>query len=209
VAEAAVTAEPVDRAEAAPDGAGRPVTPPDAVARLAARTFRVVRVVSVHVPLPEQYPVVVLEDAEVEGRRLSFRIGTAEGAALAHALRGTRAARPLTQDLFCQALERFGIDVLAVRLTARVGPTHLAEIELVGPGGSQVLACRPSDGLCLALGRRVPAPVLVDDRLFSADGDVADGAVGDPTGEAGPAPDAGGPGDEPLAAGTAGPDAGT
>lgn len=156
------------------DAAGQG-SPPESVSRLAARTFRVVRVVSVGVSLPEQFPVVVLEDTEAHRRRLEFRIGIAEGVALAHALGGTGAPRPLTQDLFRLALERFGIDVLAVRLTARVGPTYLAEVELSGPGGSQVLSCRPSDGLCLALGRRVPAPVLVDDRLFTLEGDVVEG----------------------------------
>ena len=151
---------------------------------VTARTFRLVRVASVGVELPEQYPVVVLEDSETGGDRLQFRIGTAEGVALAHALRGTRAPRPLTAELLGDALDRFGIEVLAVRLTGRVGATYLAELDLIGPGGRQVLTCRPSDGLCLALGRRVPAPVLADARLFVETGDVDDHPA-DPAGTGG------------------------
>lgn len=146
---------------------------PEALPTIRARTtHRLVRVVSVDVALPDQYPTVTLEDTE-EGRdRLGFRIGTAEGVALAHVLAGTTAPRPLTHDLFALAMERFGVEILAVRLTGRVGTTYLAEVELVGPAGRQVLSCRPSDGICLALRQRVPAPLLCDERLFVVTGDV-------------------------------------
>ena len=137
-----------------------------------ARTWRIVRVVSVDVALPDQFPVVTLEDAEGSRGRLAFRIGTAEGVALAHAIGGTSAPRPLTHDLFAETLERNGIDVVAVRLTGRIGATYLAELVLVGPVGRSVLSCRPSDGICLALRQRVPAPVLCDERLFTAGVDV-------------------------------------
>jgi uncharacterized protein len=144
------------------------VTPPPR----PGRTFRIVSVVSVRVTLPDQYPVVTLEDAEVPGRTLSFRIGLTEGAALSHALAGTVPPRPSTHDLFAAALQRYAIDVLAVRLVGRVGSTYLAELDLVGGHGREVLPCRPSDGLCLALRQRVAAPVLADDRLLAEDGDV-------------------------------------
>lgn len=169
-----------------PSGARTP--PPKAVPPSAApaalrprRAHRLVRVVSVDVALPDQFPTVTLEDAEgalaagdAEERRgpLAFRIGMAEGVALAHALAGTAAPRPLTHDLFALALERFDVEILAVRLTGRIGATYLAELDLVGPAGRQVLSCRPSDGICLALRQRVPAPVLCDERLFEVAGDV-------------------------------------
>lgn len=144
----------------------------DPSAPVAGRTFRIVAVASVHVPLPDQFPVVTLEDIEVPGRSLTFRIGLAEGAALSHALSGTAAPRPSTHELFTTALQRYDVDVLAVRLVGRVGTTYLAELELLGGRGREVLSCRPSDALCLALRRRVPAPVLADERLFTEDGDV-------------------------------------
>ncbi len=139
---------------------------------MVRRTYRIVRVASVGVALPDQYPTVTLEDVEEHRERLSFRIGTAEGVALAHALGGTAAPRPLTHDLFALALERCGVEVVAVRLTGRLGATYLAELELTGPAGREVLSCRPSDGICLALRQRVAAPVLCDERLFATPGDV-------------------------------------
>lgn len=161
----ATLAEPGERVGAAPAAA-------DGVADGAtARVFRIARVAAVEVRLPEQHPTVVLEDVE-QGEQISFRVGTAEGVSLAHVLHGSATPRPLTHDLFASVLERCGVDVLAVRVCGRVGAAHLAELELLGPGGREVLSCRPSDGICLALRRRVPAPILVDERLFTTDGDV-------------------------------------
>jgi bifunctional DNase/RNase len=154
---------------------------PPGAHRSVPRAFRIVRVVSIDVVLPDQFPVVTLEDVEETRERLAFRIGTTEGVALAHALAGTVAPRPLTHDLFALALERVGVDIVAVRLTGRVGTTYLAELELAGPAGVEVLSCRPSDGICLALRQRVPAPVLCDARLFRTPGDVPpDGPVAAP-----------------------------
>jgi len=162
-------AERVAEPLAAPSTAAAPVSGPGT--KEPAPTYRIVRVASVGVVLPDQYPTVTLEDTEGAGGRLAFRIGMAEGVALAHALAGTAAPRPLTHDLFAAALERFGIDVVAARIVGRAGSTYLAELDLVGPGGAQELPCRPSDAICMALRRPVPAPVLCDERLFSA-GDV-------------------------------------
>jgi uncharacterized protein len=139
----------------------------------AARTFRIVRVVSVGIELPDQYPTLTLEEVETARRRLSFRIGVAEGVALSHVLGRTTAPRPLTHDLFGLVLQRFTIDVVAVRLVGRRGATYLAELELMGGHRREVLDCRPSDGIALALRQRVPAPVLADERLLAAAGDVS------------------------------------
>ena len=153
-----------------------PAASPGAATAIQARPpYRLVRAVSVDVALPDQFPTVTLEDAEdAEDRHdpIRFRIGMAEGVALAHALAGTAAPRPLTHDLFALALERLGVEILAVRLTGRIGATYFAELDLLGPTGREVLSCRPSDGICLALRQRLPAPVLCDGRLFAVAGDV-------------------------------------
>ncbi|MGH9087966.1 MAG: bifunctional nuclease family protein [Acidimicrobiales bacterium] len=136
------------------------------------RVFRMMRVVSVEVVLPEQHPVLTLAEIEGGSRQLVFRVGMPEGTALAHSLAGTMAPRPLTHDLFTEVLERFAVDVAAVRLVGRFGATYLAELDLMGSRGRQVVACRPTDGVALALRQRVPAPILADDRLLSTTGDV-------------------------------------
>lgn len=139
--------------------------------------FRIVRVVSVEVLLPDPYPLVTLEDTEGSGKQISFRIGTSEGASLAAALFGVSSARPSTHELFATALDQAGVDIVAFRIVGRVGVTYLGELELVGGTGRQVLSCRPSDGISLALRRRtLPAPVLVDDRIFTMTGDVTPGS---------------------------------
>lgn len=148
------------------DGTGAPA------GSVRGSAFRLVNVLSVEVTLPDQYPVVTLEEAEPRRRRLAFRIGMAEGAALAHALAGTEAPRPLPPDLFSQVIQRFGIEVVAVRLVGRRGSTYLAELDLVGPKGRELVSCRPSDGIALALRQRLPAPVLADERLLATAGDV-------------------------------------
>ena len=42
----------------------------------------------------------------------------------------------------------------------------------MAPNGRERIACRPSDGLVLALRMPVPAPILVDERLLEGSGDV-------------------------------------
>jgi bifunctional DNase/RNase len=137
-----------------------------------AGVFRIMEVVSVRLDLPDQHPLLTLVEAEGSRRELSFRIGLPEGIALAHALHGTMAPRPLTHDLFAEVLDRFAVDVVAVRLVGRHGAVYLAQLDLMGSRGREVVACRPTDGIALALRQRVPAPVLADDRLLATTGDV-------------------------------------
>jgi len=129
-------------------------------------------VVGVKVELPEQYPVVILQEAEPPMRELSFRIGMPEGVALAYALRRLSTPRPLTHELLTDVLQRLGADVVAVRLVGRRGGTYLAEIDLMAPRGREVISCRPTDGIAVALRQRVAAPLLADERLLTGEGDV-------------------------------------
>lgn len=139
-------------------------------------SFRVMDVVRVSVELPDQYPVVVLQEAEGSMRELAFRVGMPEGVALANALRRVASPRPQTHELLVIALQRLGADVVAVRLVGRSGTIYLAELDLMAARGREVISCRPSDGLVLALRQPTPAPVLADERLLSGEGDVVPGS---------------------------------
>jgi len=160
--EAVVAEEEVAEDGVAEDGVAEPKT-----------VFRVMDVLSVAVDLPDQYPVVSLQEAEPPLRELSFRIGMPEGVALGYALRGLATPRPLTHDLFSTVLQRLGADVVAVRLTGRQGATYSAELDLMSMRGREVVPCRPSDGIILALRQPVAAPILADQRLLDRTGDVA------------------------------------
>jgi bifunctional DNase/RNase len=134
--------------------------------------FRVMEVEDVALDLPSQYPTVTLVEAEPPLRTLVFPVGLPEGTALALALRRMDSPRPMTHELFAQVLQRVRIDVIAVRLIGRAQGNYLAELDLMAPQGRERMACRPSDGLVLALRMPVPAPILVDERLLEQSDDV-------------------------------------
>ena len=134
--------------------------------------FSVMEVASVHVDLPSPFPLVTLTEVEEPFRVISMPIGMAEGVALAHALHKVPTPRPLTHELFDTVLRRLHVDLVAVRIVGRTAGTYLAELDLMATGGREVVPCRPSDGLVLALRCSVPAPVLADVRLLEGPGDV-------------------------------------
>jgi hypothetical protein len=134
--------------------------------------FRVMDVVEVTVALPSPYPTVTLREAEPPYRTLTIPVGLPEGTALAHALYKVATPRPLTHELMVEVLQRLNTDLAAVRLVGRFSGTYVAELDLVGVHGHEVVSCRPTDGLTLALRQGVPAPILADERLFTSEGDV-------------------------------------
>jgi bifunctional DNase/RNase len=135
--------------------------------------FRVMDVEDVSLDLPSQYPVVSLVETEPPLRSLVFPVGLPEGTALAQALRRMSSPRPSTHELFMEVLQGVHIDVVALRLIGRENGNYLAELDLQAPAGRQRVACRPSDGLVLAMRMPVAAPILVDERLLTEPGDVA------------------------------------
>lgn len=155
----------VDATEPAPPGA-EPATPP---------AFRVMELTDVSLELPAQFPEVTVREKEPPFRQLTFPVGLYEGTNLALALQGTGAARPLSHEVLAEILARYQIDVVAVRLTGRHGGTYLAELSLMGSRGQEVVPCRPTDALNLALRMPVTPPVLCDERLLEEDGDVEPG----------------------------------
>jgi hypothetical protein len=123
-------------------------------------------------PLPPAFRVMDVEDVSMDLPSLVFPVGLTEGTALALAQRRMESPRPLTHELFMQVLQRARIDVVAVRLIGRDQGNYLAELDVMAPHGRERIACRPSDGLVLALRMPVPAPILVDERLLEEAGDV-------------------------------------
>ena len=134
--------------------------------------FSMALVSSVTVDLPNQHPAVCLREMESPRRQLTFNVGLQDGVALSHAMRRIPTPRPLTHELMSDVLQRFDIDLVAVRIVGRVGTVHFAELDLRGRGGRSVHACRPTDGLILALHQPVQVPILIDERLLETGDDV-------------------------------------
>jgi bifunctional DNase/RNase len=144
----------------------------DATNPAAIAHFRVMEVVALVVDLPSQYPIVTLQESEPPFRQLSIPLGMAEGVALGHAFKKVPTPRPLTHQLLVDVLRRLNVDVVAVRLVGRTAGTYLGELDLMSPRGREVIPCRPSDGLSVALRTPVPVPLLADERLLHNEHDV-------------------------------------
>ncbi|HUY63834.1 MAG TPA: bifunctional nuclease family protein [Acidimicrobiales bacterium] len=140
------------------------MTDPGAMA--SAVSWRVVSVAAVRLEMPGVHPEVVLQETDAPWRELRIPVGFAEGTAIAYAWRELPTPRPLTHALFAETLERQGVEILAVRITGRQGGVYLAELDTAGQRGQQVVPCRPSDGVALALRRSLPTPILVAEPLF-------------------------------------------
>jgi len=165
LSDAALATVPDPAAEAPPPVTRQTVT--DAV------DFRMALVASVTLDLPSQHPTVVLREIDTPRRQLTFAIGLPDAVALSHAQRRIATPRPLTHELMSDVLQRFDIDVVAVRLVGRSGGIYFAELDLRGRTGRAVLSCRPSDALTVALHQPVQVPILIDARLLEPEGDVA------------------------------------
>jgi len=128
--------------------------------------FVVVEVSSVTFALPSASPVVHLRETEPPYRDIEFPVGLTEAQAIAMAIEGETAPRPGTHDLLAAVLAASGSEIVAVRIVAEhVGTLH-AELDVMTPRGREVLDCRPSDGLAVALRQVVVAPILCDEAVL-------------------------------------------
>jgi uncharacterized protein len=145
--------------------------PTDATAAIgegpqAVATFVVTEVVNVSFELPSPHPVVHLLEQESPFRGFDFPIGLPEAQSIAYALEHEQPPQPTTHDLLVAVLAAARCEVVAVRLTGERGGTVLGELDLMGPRGHEVLDCRPSDGIAVALRLPVPAPILCESTLL-------------------------------------------
>jgi uncharacterized protein len=94
-------------------------------------------------------------------------IGAPEANAIAVALHGHAAERPLTHDLLASAVAAVGGRVTRVVVTRVTDGTYFAEVHLARlDGESTILDARPSDAIATAL--RTSAPLLVAESLWQA-----------------------------------------
>ncbi len=137
--------------------------PPDFIEPASYVPLRFVDVVMV---LPSLNPIVVLEEEAGAHRRLSIPIGQAEGAAIAYAARRITTPKPLTHELVVNMMTEFALVLEVVRITEVNGAAYAAEAVVSGPSGTRVIACRPSDGIALALRYPLFAPLVAHESVL-------------------------------------------
>jgi bifunctional DNase/RNase len=127
--------------------------------------FVAVEVVGVRVEMPSNSPIVLVRGPG--DLLLPIWIGPNEAAAIAMALQGVTAPRPLTHDLFVATLQQLGAPLRSVRITRLDEGVFYGELVL-GEDASTIVDARPSDAIALAL--RAGAPVLVADDVLAEAG---------------------------------------
>jgi bifunctional DNase/RNase len=124
---------------------------------------------AVRVDVGTSTPLLLLE--EVGGERvLPIFIGAPEAAAIAYALQGVEAPRPMSHDLLGHVISSLGAQVFSVEITELIDNTFYANLRLVRSGDEIVVSSRPSDAVALAL--RVGSPILVSDDLMANEGKI-------------------------------------
>jgi hypothetical protein len=133
------------------------------------------RLADVRVSLPAQAPVIMLQEIEGARRILLIFIGKVEAEAIVKAMRGSVVPRPLTHDLFRDALEELGatlerVVITELRVDDEGNGTFYAELHLLLGDKRHIVSARPSDAVALAA--RTASPIFVADELIDAEGKV-------------------------------------
>ena len=129
------------------------------------------RIESIRVSLMNYQRVVVLKEKGAE-RFLPIWIGAAEADAIAVRLQDVSVARPMTHDLFSNALKAFGASVRRVVVNDLNNDTFYARIHIQVNGRSFEIDSRPSDALALAV--RAAAPIFAEEAVLEKAGVVMD-----------------------------------
>jgi uncharacterized protein len=102
-------------------------------------------------------PVLLLRERTGGRRYLAIWIGAPEATALAAAEVAATLPRPLTHRLLLDAVQAFGAELVAVRLSALVDGQFHAELQLrTADGGSRTVSARASDAVTLAVHQGCP-----------------------------------------------------
>ena len=143
-----------DAADAADEGESVAASAPEAPA------FRVMSAETVTFDLSDPSPLVHLMETEPPYRNLSIPIALPEAQALELALAGRAGRRPGTHELTATLLARLRADVVAARIVRYEAGVYYAELDVMGPSGREVVDCRTSDAIILAVRQPVRAPIL-------------------------------------------------
>lgn len=108
--------------------------------------------------------VVVLKETQGDRRYFPMVIGMPEILAIDRRLKGVKYPRPLTHDLLTNVITGMGGVLTKLQITDLKDHTFFANL-VVSLNGKQInVDCRPSDGMALASGLKVP--IFVSEQVF-------------------------------------------
>jgi bifunctional DNase/RNase len=140
---------------------------PEGVALYEDVPFRVMHLESVLYDLTDPSPLVHLLEAETPFRYLVIPVALSDAIAIQHALAAIEGRRPSTHELMNSILTRLGTEVIAARIVRYDAGVFYAELDLMTPKGRQVLDCRTSDAIAMALRQNSPAPILCSEEVLT------------------------------------------
>jgi bifunctional DNase/RNase len=118
-------------------------------------------------PIGKQ-PIVLLKTAD-DDKFLPIWIGHPEAAAILMRLQGASPPRPMTHDLFTDAISELRGEIVRVTVTELRDNTYYARITIVQDGREVEIDSRPSDAIALA--------VRCDAQIFAADEVVEESGI--------------------------------
>jgi bifunctional DNase/RNase len=126
-----------------------------------------VRIAGLSLDPRNNQPVLVLRALEppYDDRLLPIWIGHAEATAIVMALEGHETPRPMTHDLFKDALDTVGILLERVEITRVDEGTFYAALVLRGEDHTWAIDSRPSDSIALAV--RTGSPLFVAEQVLA------------------------------------------
>ncbi|WP_346674462.1 bifunctional nuclease family protein [Enorma phocaeensis] len=116
------------------------------------------------------------DGSEAPLRTLSIQTGSFEAAAISRGIDGSTNARPITHDLFVDALQALGAHIERIEISRVDAPVFYSKIVLVRRDEDDAvhevaLDARPSDAIALAV--RCNAPIYVEDDVMNRAGTVS------------------------------------
>ena len=126
------------------------------------------KLVGVRVEMPSNTPIVLLQETEGDTRMLPIFIGQAEATAIALALEDVETPRPMTHDLVRDLLVVLGATLDKIVVTDLRDKTFFAELHLDVGGKAEVISCRPSDALAIAV--RTGSDIFAEDHVVDSAG---------------------------------------
>ncbi|MBW1998914.1 MAG: bifunctional nuclease family protein [Deltaproteobacteria bacterium] len=108
--------------------------------------------------------MVILKEEPDSKRYFLMFVGDAEFAAIAKEQGLMEPKRPLTHQLYLSIMESLPVEFLRVEITHMKDDTFYANVVFKAEGVEHRVDSRPSDGVALALNRKIP--ILVNEKLF-------------------------------------------